>query len=471
MEPSTVELFIENFCPRGFGVARTDRSQIEVAHTIPGDRVLVELRRRSRRVQKGRLLEIVAPSQDRVTARCPHASLCGGCCWQAMDYSSQIAHKQNFVRRSFGALIDSSVDVRPFIACDEPWHYRNKMEFSFSENRAGTKYLGLMIAHAEPYVFNLEACHIAPVWMADCLSRVRSWWEASGLSAYYPPKDSGTLRYLTLRESLRTNQKLAILNVSGNAQFAPPQSQIDRFIQAVGENIGIFLRIHQICKGVPSQFFEMHLAGSDHMVEQMQLDNGPLYFKISPSSFFQPNTIQAEKLYNAAVSMLGDDHPLVYDLYCGTGTLGMAAAARSRQVVGIELSPESILDAEENARRNNLSNIRFHQGDVGRILTSLMASSNAARPDAVIVDPPRAGLDALTLHHLKTLMPKKIVYVSCNPVTQAENVQELVKAGYSLRSMQAVDQFPHTAHIENIALLDKDLERNKLNHLGSSKAP
>jgi 23S rRNA (uracil1939-C5)-methyltransferase len=453
MEPTPVELFIEHFCPRGFGVAQSDRAQIEVAHAIPGDRVTVDLRRRSRRVQKGRLLEILQPSHDRVEARCPHASLCGGCCWQVMNYSAQIKHKQDFVRRSFGSLLDPTVNVRTFIPCEDPWHYRNKMEFSFSENRAGTKYLGLMIAHAEPYVFNLESCYIAPTWMADCLSRVRSWWVESGLSAYYPPKDSGSLRYLTLRESVRTKQRLAILNVSGNSAFAPPQEQINRFVQAVGENIGIFLRIHQICKGVPSQFFEMHLAGPDHIVEQMQLTHGPLHFKISPSSFFQPNTIQAEKLYNTAVSMLGTDHPLVYDLYCGTGTLGMAAAPVSRQVVGIDLSPESILDAEENAKRNNLSNIRFYQGDVGRVLTNLLASGDFVRPDAVIVDPPRAGLDALTLHHLKVLHPKKIVYVSCNPATQAENIQELVNAGYSISCMQAVDQFPHTAHIENIALL------------------
>jgi 23S rRNA (uracil1939-C5)-methyltransferase len=455
MEPSTVELFIESFCPRGFGIAQSDRSKIEVAHAIPGDRVKVELRRRSRRVQKGRLVEVVAPSPDRVIARCPHASLCGGCCWQAMDYSAQIAHKQDFVRRSFGSLIHSKVEVRPFIACTDPWHYRNKMEFSFSENRAKTKYLGLMIAHAEPYVFNLESCHIAPTWMAECLSRVRRWWDESGLSAYYPPHDTGTLRYLTLRESARTKQKLAILNVSGNSAFAPPKEQVSRLIQAIGEDIGIFLRIHQICKGVPSQFFEMHLAGPDHIIEQMQLTHGALQFKISPSSFFQPNTIQAEKLYNAAISMLGTNLPIVYDLYCGTGTISMAAAAVSREVIGIELSPEAVLDAEENAKRNNLSNIRFVQGDAGRVLTSLLSRPDFVRPDAVIVDPPRAGLDPLTLHHLKIKLPSKIVYVSCNPVTQAENIRELVDSGYSIRCMQAVDQFPHTAHIENIALLER----------------
>jgi len=448
-----LQLHIDDFCPRGFGTASFGRGSIEIAHAIPGDRVKVEVRRRSKRVQKGRLIEISAPSPDRIEARCPHSFLCGGCCWQAMNYSAQIAHKQSLVLRSFGSLIDPGVEVRPLIACEEPWRYRNKMEFSFSENRAGAKYLGLMIAHAEPYVFNLEACHIAPSWMAECLSRVRSWWEKSGLAAYYPPKDTGTLRYLTLRESARTKQKLAILNVSGNAQFAPPKQQLDQFVEAIQEDAGVFLRIHQICKGVPSQFYEMHLAGPDHIIERMQLANGVLEFKVSPSSFFQPNTIQAEKLYDVAVSMLGADHPLVYDLYCGTGTLGMAAAAQSRQVIGIELNADAILDAEQNAKRNNLSNITFYQGDAGQILTRLMSRPDFVRPNAVIVDPPRAGLDPLTLQHLKILMPKKIVYVSCNVATQAENVRELVKAGYSLKSLQAVDQFPHTAHIENVALL------------------
>ncbi len=459
MDSKQIELSIKDFSPRGFGVASSPdasrTTKIEVAHSIPGDRVLVELRRRSKRVQKGRLLELLSPSADRVEPRCAHATMCGGCCWQSMSYDAQIRHKQQRIFESFGDLIKDDVEIRAMIPCSDPWAYRNKMEFSFSENRAGDKYLGLMIAHAEPYVFNVERCHIAPLWMSECLSRVRSWWEASGIQAYHPPKDTGTLRYLTLRESVRTGQKMAVLNVSGNPEYAPSKEQVELFKKAVGEGVGIFLRIHQAMKGTPTRFYEMHLAGTDHIEEELRLKEGPLRFKISPASFFQPNTLQAEKLYDAAMDFLGVGQELVYDLFCGTGTLGMAAARKSKRVIGIELSPEAVLDAQENAKKNQLENIEFHQGDAAKILTRLLASPDFKRPDVAIVDPPRAGLGEQALHQIKTLSPQKILYVSCNPITQADDIRSLREAGYRLIALQAVDQFPHTAHIENIALLSK----------------
>jgi 23S rRNA (uracil1939-C5)-methyltransferase len=190
------------------------------------------------------------------------------------------------------------------------------------------------------------------------------------------------------------------------------------------------------------------------MVEELQLQQGKLSFKISPISFFQPNTLSAEKLYDTALAMLPTSDT-VFDLYCGTGTLGMAASRHAKQVIGIELSPEAVLDAEQNLERNGIKNMTIHQGDVGKVITHLMSQPNFVRPDAVIVDPPRAGLDPLALHHLKVLMPKAIVYISCNPLTQAENVAELIQAGYQLKRLQPLDQFPHTYHIENIALLER----------------
>ena len=454
MDNSGVDLSIHSFSPRGFGLATapSGKGLVEVAHAIPGDKVRVDLVRKRHKVQKGRLLELVEGSKDRIEPRCAHANLCGGCCWQAMSYEAQIAHKQNFILEAFEGLL-RGVDLRPMIPCEDPWAYRNKMEFSFSENRAGTRFCGLMIAHAEPFVFNVERCHIAPEWMSECLPRIRTWWEGSGLTAYYPPQDRGSLRYLTLRESVRLGGKMAILNVSGNPEFALNRPQIQGFVDAIGDGVSTFLRIHQAIKGTPTRFFEMHLGGADHIVEELRLKSKTLRFKISPASFFQPNTIQAEKLYDTALDLLGECKT-AYDLYCGTGTLGMAAAGRAKEVVGIELSPEAILDAEENAKTNELSNIRFHQGDVGKVLTRFLADPDFKRPDAVIVDPPRAGLDDLALHHLVTLAPKQIIYVSCNPLTQAPNIRYLIeKGGYRLEIMQAVDQFPHTAHIENVALL------------------
>ncbi len=441
-----MEASVQNFSPKGYGVA----DEVEIAHVIPGDRILFELTRKKRLPQKGRLLEILTPSPDRVEPRCAHARTCGGCSWQQMAYSAQIKEKEARVKKAFDRQPD------PIIPCAVPFGYRNKMEFTFSENRGGQKYLGLMIAQAEPYVFNLTECHLTSPWFVEVLSAVRGWWEASGLKAYYPPGDSGSLRYLTIREAVRTGQKMAILNVSGNPEFALTRPQLDSYAAAVRSavegDISVFIRIHQTKKGRPTQFFEMHLSGPDHIVEELHLKKGPLSFKISPISFFQPNTLSAEKLYDAALAML-PSCATVYDLYCGTGTLGMAASQKASQVIGIELSPESVIDAQENLVRNKIANMVIHQGDVGKIITRLMSEPGFLRPDAVIVDPPRAGLDPLALHHLKVLLPKTIVYISCNPLTQAENVGELLKAGYELKRLQPIDQFPHTYHIENIALL------------------
>jgi 23S rRNA (uracil1939-C5)-methyltransferase len=444
-----MESRVESFSSKGYGIA----DETEIAHVIPGDLIKFELTRKKRLPKKGRLLEILANSPDRVEPRCIHARTCGGCCWQQMSYDAQLKQKQERVQKAF-----KGEAVSPIIASPKQFGYRNKMEFTFSENRGGQKYLGLMIAQAEPYVFNLTECHLTSGWFSEVLGAVRGWWEASGVKAYYPPADTGSLRYLTLREGIRTNQKMAVLNVSGNSEFALSRPQLDAFVEAVkkagGEEVAIFLRIHQTKKGRPTQFFEMHLSGPDHIVEELHLNEGRLSFKISPISFFQPNTLSAEILYDTALSMLPES-ATVFDLYCGTGTLGMAAAKRAERVVGIELSPEAVIDAEENLKRNGISNMTLHQGDVGKVITRLMEDPNFRRPDTVIVDPPRAGLDPLAIHQIKVLLPKTIIYVSCNPLTQAENIAELLKAGYVLKRLQPIDQFPHTYHIENIALLER----------------
>lgn len=451
MKQKILEIDIQDFSSRGFGLAPSEKpnTQIEVAHAIVGDRVRVDVKRQKQKVQKGKLLELLTASNDRVDPPCSHATLCGGCCWQAMRYEAQLRHKQERILRSFGPLISDHTVVLPMIACDEPWSYRNKMEFTFSENRAGTKYLGLMIAHAEPYVFHLKQCLIAPPWMSEVLASVRSWWNNSSLSAYDPPNNTGTLRYLTLREGVRTQDRMAILNVSGNPDYAPSQMDLETLKKALGTSISQFIRIHQTKKGVPTQFYEMHLSGKDHIEEVLHLDGEDLRFKISPASFFQPNTIQAEKLYQVALDLLGTGLESVYDLYCGTGTLGMAASRRAKKVIGIELNPHAVLDAKANAERNQLANIQFIQGDAGNILSTLSS------PSAVMVDPPRAGLQEFAIDQLKKLSPEKILYVSCNPATQASDIKQLSTCGYVLQTMQAIDQFPHTAHVENIAMLVK----------------
>ncbi len=450
-----VQLTITSLNPRGFGLTTYLRPkpipslEIETAHTVPGDVIKAEFRGKTRGGRKGRLLEILTPSPDRVEPKCKHVGVCGGCCWQQMSYEAQLKEKQARVQSVF-----PGAKLRPIIPANSTFRYRNKMEFTFSENRAGMKYLGLMIAQAEPYVYNTEECHLCNEWVTQVLEKVRQWWDVSGLKAYNPPKDEGTLRYITFREAFRTGQKMIVLNISGSADYAPTRAHLDALIEAVGAEHSVFLRIHQTKKGKPTQFFEMHLSGPDHIVEELHLKGGKLSFKISPISFFQPNTHQAERLYDEAISLIEPMNPTrVFDLYCGTGTLGMAASRIAKQVIGVELSPEAVLDAEENLKRNGIENCTFLQGDVGKVLTQLISEKGFERPDVVIVDPPRAGLDSLAIQHLQNFLPKAILYISCNPLTQAENVKELAKSGYRVEVLQPVDQFPHTYHIENIALL------------------
>lgn len=461
-EPEKLQAVIEDFNPRGYGVAHIPRPQgspleVEIAHTVVGDEVSFEMRRKMRPPRKGRLLEVLSPSKERVEPRCAHARVCGGCCWQQVAYIAQLQRKQDLVEDLF------KQPVNPIIPCENIFEYRNKMEFSFSENRAGQKFLGLMIAQAEPYVFNVERCHLSSSWFSEVVSSVRSWWEKSGVLSYHPARDTGTLRYLTLREAVRTGQKMVVLNIANRSELTAEKMREllhEGFLQAVqgviGEEASVFLRVHEANRGKPTQFREIHLAGFDHIVEELHVKGKKLSFKISPSSFFQPNTLQAEKLYETALCQIAHfKDPIVYDLYCGTGTLGMAASFSASQVVGVELSQEAVQDAKRNAALNQITNISFYAGDAGKVLTELMSRSEFQPPDVAIVDPPRAGLDQLALHHLKTLRPKGILYISCNPITQAGNIEDLKQAGYSIRSLQPVDQFPHTYHIENIAYLER----------------
>ncbi len=388
---------------------------------------------------------------------CKHVPHCGGCKTQQIDYAEQLQRKQESVKKLFNPAI-----LHEILPCPDPWRYRNKMEYSFSQNKAGEHFLGLMIAKSRGHVFNLEECYLTAPWFAQVLGSVRTWWKNSGLKAYHPYSNTGSLRTLTLREGRRTGDKMAILTVSGQPEFALNRAQLSGYVQAIksalpeGENPSIFLRIQQIKKGTPTQFYEMLLSGPDHISERLEIRVGEeqrsFTFKISPTSFFQPNPLQAELLYARALEMCALNRNMhVLDLYCGTATLGMIFASQAGRVSGIELCPEAVLDAESNLRANGIENVEVHQGDVGKILQSWKRDN--LKPDLVIVDPPRAGLDATSMTEILQLAPKEILYISCNPETQAQNVKSFLENGYKLLELQPVDQFPHTPHLETIARL------------------
>ncbi len=467
-----IELQIERLSRKGHGIGTYRKLpsspdiQVDVIGGIPGDTLRAQVGPKRKAKALGMIREVIDPSPSRVAPRCVHVPECGGCAFQAMDYAAQLKEKQTFVDKLFVPLIAPHTDVRPIIACESPWGYRNKMEFSFSQNRAGERFLGLMIAGSKGRVLNLSQCHLVSPWFIDVLQNVHAWWEQSGLEAYRM-NDTGALRTLIVREGIRTGDKMVMLTVSGKPDYALKQPQLQGFIAAVKQavpveqhqRLSIFLRIHQLKKGSPTQFFEMHLHGPDHITEKLNIDTGrcaaQLQFKISPTSFFQPNTMQAEKLYATALKLVSTKKRHVLDLYAGTATLGLAMALQSDLVTCIELNPHALFDAQSNQQVNGVTNMRLICGDVGKVLAEQMALPDFIPPDLVIVDPPRPGLDPAAIAHILSLKPQQILYISCNPITQVANVQEIVNAGYTLDVIQPVDQFPHTVHIENIVLLNR----------------
>lgn len=467
------ELEIKSFDKKGLGAGEylfengsgeKRLVEVQVPWAIPGDTVRVTLKKRRRRVWQSELEEVIQPSPQRVQARCIHFAACGGCRWQQLSYRDQLEQKEQWISTFFAPFTDLPSFTRfPIIPCESPWEYRNKMEFSFSQNLAGERFLGLMRSRGR--VENLTECHLVSSWFMDAIAVTREWWEETGLLAYFPPADRGSLRTLTVREGIRTGDRMVILQVSGNPDYALKKSDIKSFTEKlksaltpekVQGELSLFLRIQQIQKGQPTQFYEMHLAGPPVLRERLQLEGREsLEFHVSPSAFFQPNTKQAEKLYSRALELAEiSSDSVVFDLYCGTGTLGILASSLAKDVLGIEIVPEATLDAEANIATNSIKNMRVLTGDVGEVLGQLRQDPAFVTPDLVMVDPPRAGLDEKALKHLLELKPKKILYISCNPRTQAENCEPLTKGGYRLMALQGVDQFPHTIHMESIALLE-----------------
>lgn len=468
-----IDLLVSAFDKEGFGTGHYVPQEgilwkVRIPFTMPKDQITAELFRKKSGVYNGQLKEIITPSPDRVVPKCVHFGVCGGCRWQHLSYNDQMTHKTTIVLGYFKNLLSVNVKVHPLIPSYSPWNYRNKMEFSFSQNLKGEKFLGLVMMNSKGKVFNLTECHLVDHWFIQALSSIREWWLNSSLDAYHLHKDTGSLRTLMMREGFRTGDRMICLTVSGNPEFALNRDQLDDFVSALKVKItpsekgklSIFLRIQQIARGKPTQFYEILLSPPDVIEEKLHIhykeEIHPLTFKISPSSFFQPNSFQAEQLYSSALEMAQiTKDTVVYDLFCGTGTLGICAAPYAKYVVGIELSAEASLDARTNAKDNHLENITILTGDVGSELEKIQKEKTQPFPDIVMVDPPRAGMDKRALQILIDLAPQRIVYVSCNPKTQADNIAELVQHGYVLRELQPVDQFPQTIHIENIALLEK----------------
>jgi 23S rRNA (uracil1939-C5)-methyltransferase len=444
-----LELAIDSLAYGGNGVARLNGFVVFVRRGLPGDVVRARVTKVKRNHAEALALEVVRAGAERVEAPCQHYPACGGCRFQDLAYEAQVAAKAEQVAdalRRIGGVHEATLE--PIVPAAEQFHYRNKLEYSFTATPAGPA-LGFHKAGRWDEVLEVERCWLTTDLGNALREEVRDWARAEGLEPYDQSAHTGYLRHLVVREGRNTGQALVQL-------VTAPGERFDR--DELVERLRRFPEVRSIQWAVndsPAEVTNLPttlLWGEEAIEEEL----GGLRFRVRSNAFLQTNTAMAERLYALAAeyaALSGEE--TVYDLYCGIGTIGLTLASRALTVWGVEVSEESVACALENAELNRITNAAFFAGDVGASLDELR--QRAGSPDVVVVDPPRAGLGGKALRHLARLETPRIVYVSCNPTTLAGNVKELGREwGYRLERVRPVDMFPHTPHIETVALLTRE---------------
>jgi 23S rRNA (uracil1939-C5)-methyltransferase len=427
-------LEIDSLAQGGRGVARANGYVVFVSGGLPGDRVRARLTKAKRGFAEAAAVELIDPSPDRVPDRCTHeGEPCPGAPWQGLPYERQLDEKARQVDealRRLGGL--EGFELAPIEPAVEKWRYRNKLEYSFGE-RDGRLVLGFHRRGSWSEVIDADDCQLASIRNNEARNEVRDWARKEGIPPHDGLEGSGVLRNLVVREGRRTGQVQTRL-VTSPAGF--PKPPVD---------------LHTVVEG-PSggTAGPTGVLGREFLTEEL----GGLRFRISHAGFFQTNTEMAERLCELvadAAALRGTER--VFDLYCGIGTIGISVAGRVGEVWGVETVGEAIADAEHNARENGIANARFAAANVRLGVRPLLAE--AGKPDVVIVDPPRAGLSKKIVRRVIECGAPRIVYVSCNPTTLAPNAAQLTEAGYRLRRVMPVDMFPHTPHVECVAVLER----------------
>ncbi len=464
-----VELGVDAVAFEGKSIARLDGFVIFVRGGVPGDTVRARVAVAKKSFAEADIVEVLRPSALRTTPRCRYFGPCGGCRWQHVTYDAQLGFKRQHVvdaLERIGGFI--GLVVKPALGAPEPFFYRNKMEFSFGDRwltgeemaaaadgkgQRGPETpfaLGLHIPGRYDRVLDLHECWLQSETSARIVNEVRSFCLESNIPVYSTETGQGYLRNLVIREGKRTGDRMVNL-VTRDDRPAIMRLISARLLAAVPAITTIVNNITERKSQVAFGDAERVYHGSGTITERI----GTRTYRISANSFFQTNTGQAEVLYDAARRMAAlEPGDVVYDLYSGTGTIALHVADRVRTVIGIESVDHAVRDANINAELNGVTNCTFLTGDLKDTLSGSPGAAILPRPDVVITDPPRAGMHAKVLKELRALHARRIVYVSCNPGTQARDLKTLCEDGmYAIEEIQPVDMFPHTYHVENVVAL------------------
>ena len=440
---------------------------IFVDDSYPGDKVNARLLRIKNAFAKAKTIEILVPSDKRVKARCKYFGVCGGCKQQDLDYKIQLKYKQEQVKEIFehiGGLKD--FEIEPIVPSENIFYYRNKMEFSFADKRWLTQSeidkeetenknfaLGLHIPRIFDKVLDIDECFLQSEKSNEILNFTRTFFRQRNISIYSTKTHTGYLRNLVIRQSQNTDDLMVNL-VTSEEDDELMREYSEELLKAISGITTIINNINLKKAAVAVGDYEKIYHGTGFIYDKI----GNYKFRISSNSFFQTNTIQAEKLYGTAkefAELSGDE--VVYDLYSGAGTIAIYCSKNAKHVYGFESVESAVNDAEENAEINDNKNVSFIQCDLYKSFLPVLEKKRIPNPDVIIIDPPRNGMHKNTVDDVLQLSPGKIVYVSCNPTTQARDIKMMIEGGYKLIKIRPVDMFPHTYHIENVALLSKYL--------------
>ena len=441
------ETVVTDYTAEGQGIAHIEGCAVFIPNAIAGEKLRVRIEVAKKNWAAGKIVEIIEKSPHRVNRECPVAKLCGGCDFWHMDYAEETRLKADRVRQCLNRLGGESLEEVPILAAPTCYGYRNKAQYPVSSKK-GKAYAGFFRAGTHEVVEN-DCCRILPEETDSVKNAVMDYVNQYRVTTYDETAHKGLLRHIYVRRGVVSGQVLVCLVVNGN-RIPKPEELIKRLRKIPGFTTLVLSVNTKKGNAVLGDEF-ITLYGEGYIEDTLC----GLSFRLSPRSFYQVNHHQAQRLYEAAISQAEiTKADTVLDLYCGVGTITLAMASAAGKVIGVEVIPQAVEDAKDNAKRNGIENAEFFCGDAGTAALELEAKGIKA--DVVVVDPPRKGLNADTIEALSRFAPRRIVYVSCDPATLARDVALLKERGYVLKNAMAADLFPRCAHVESIVTMIKE---------------
>lgn len=430
----------------GEGIAKIDDFVIFIPGAIKNEKIKILIVKVLKTHAYGKILEVIEKSTNRVEEDCTTYKRCGGCNLRHIEYEETLNIKQKNVQNLVDkSNFENSIKVQKTIGMGTPYHYRNKAQYPVGIDKAGEIQIGVF-AQRTHEIIPMQKCFIQSIIAEKIAFAIYKFIKEKKIEAYNEESRKGILRHIVIKVGLRSHEIMCILVLNGKKM--PYESQLVDMLVREYDVKTIVKNINEKNTNVILGSENIVLHGDGYIYDIL----GDYTFKISPMSFYQVNPVQAEVLYNTAIEMAKlSKEDILFDLYCGIGTIGIFASTYVKKVYGIEIVEEAIKDAKENAKINNIENIEFYAGDVEKVFSNLMEKKQIY-PDVIIVDPPRKGLDKNTINNILAVQPKKVVYISCNPATMVRDMK-LLEEKYEVNEIQPVDMFPFTSHVECVAVL------------------